>query len=67
VSGLRMVITEGEKKALCATLSGIPCIGLGGVNSYATGERSATTGERGLGFLIDELNLLEQKAGVYRV
>jgi putative DNA primase/helicase len=60
-SGMRLVITEGEKKALCATLSGIPCIGLGGVNSYATGERSATTGERGLGFLIDELNLLEQK------
>lgn len=30
-----LMITEGEKKALCACLSGIPCIGIGGVYNFA--------------------------------
>ncbi len=31
-----LYITEGEKKAVCLTLQGFPCIGLGGVNGYRT-------------------------------
>jgi hypothetical protein len=31
---VRIVVTEGEKKAACATLHDIPCIGLGGVWSW---------------------------------
>lgn len=57
----QIVCTEGEKKALCATLSGVPCLGLGGVSSYATGGRGDEGGPRDLGFFINELNLLDQK------
>ena len=30
----RLIITEGEKKAACATLMGLPCISVGGVWSF---------------------------------
>ena len=34
LNGKRLIITEGEKKALCMSLAGWPTIGLGGVSSY---------------------------------
>lgn len=33
---IRLIITEGEKKAACATLMGLPCIALGGVWSFTS-------------------------------
>ena len=35
----RLVITEGEKKAIKACLSGIPCVALGGVDSFKSSKR----------------------------
>lgn len=61
VTGKRLVVSEGEFKSLCATLNGFPCIGLGGVSSYATGVRGED-GKRELGFFVDELDLLSQKS-----
>jgi len=60
LDGITLLITEGEKKALCATLHGIPCLGLGGVNSFRTGEE-CSEGHRHLGALVDEVNLLAAK------
>jgi hypothetical protein len=36
--GLPLLITEGEKKAVCATLCGMPVIGLGGIWMWKTGK-----------------------------
>lgn len=58
---LDLTATEGEKKALGATLNGIPCLGLAGVNSYNTGSKEAETLER-LGFFISELDLTKQRS-----
>ena len=33
-----LIVTEGEKKAACATKNGFPCIGLGGVWSFGRGK-----------------------------
>jgi putative DNA primase/helicase len=60
-SRLDVVITEGEKKALAATLKGTPCLGLGGVNSYSTGPKDSENAIDKLGFFIQEFNLLAQK------
>jgi putative DNA primase/helicase len=62
--GKKLVITEGEKKALCATLNDLPCFGLGGVSSFRTGVKpEKDSGEgRALGFFIDELSLLAQES-----
>jgi Domain of unknown function (DUF3854) len=59
-SNQNILVTEGEKKALCATLNDSPCLGLGGVNSFKTGLKPATGSDedRNLGFFIDELNVL---------
>lgn len=35
----RLVITEGEKKAIKACITGIPCVALGGVDSFKSGKR----------------------------
>jgi phage/plasmid-associated DNA primase len=56
-----IVITEGEKKALCACLHGIPALGLGGVDSWKTGIKDKD-GNREIGFFVDEFNILSQRA-----
>jgi hypothetical protein len=35
----RLVITEGEKKAICACMHDIPCVALGGVDAFMSGKR----------------------------
>lgn len=62
--GQNIVVTEGEKKALSAALHGIPCVGLGGVNSFRTGIKDQADEVRSLGFFIDELDLLTQQSFV---
>jgi hypothetical protein len=42
-----LLITEGEKKAACATAHGFPCVGLGGVDSFASKKEE--------GLLVEEL------------
>lgn len=39
----RLVITEGEKKAACATLMGMPCISVGGVWSWKSKKWNLST------------------------
>ncbi len=39
--GTELWVTEGEKKALCAALHGIPCVGIGGVWNW--GRRPSST------------------------
>src|SRR5262245_28679109 len=41
-----LVITEGEKKALCADQHGIPCIGLGGIWSWQRGRPTDADGNK---------------------
>jgi len=50
-------ITEGEKKAACATKNGYPCIGLGGVDSY----RSKTSLNTGILPIFDEFEWVGRK------
>ena len=38
-SEVPILITEGEKKAACASVNGFPCIGLGGVDSWRASKR----------------------------
>ncbi len=56
LSGINLALTEGEKKSLLATLCNIPCIGIGGVYSYKTGDKDEW-GNRALGCLVDEIDV----------
>ncbi|MEM9263911.1 MAG: phage/plasmid primase, P4 family [Cyanobacteria bacterium P01_F01_bin.13] len=56
LSGLEVLIAEGEKKSLKATLERLPCIGLGGVTSYRTGDKQGD-GSRALGSLVEDIKL----------
>ena len=38
----RLVVTEGEKKAICACVRGIYCVALGGVDSFKSTKRSVS-------------------------
>ena len=58
LSSVELVVAEGEKKSLKATLSDIPCIGLGGVTSYRTGYKDED-GKRSLGSLVKDINLFQ--------
>lgn len=48
-----VLITEGEKKAACATLRGVPCLGLGGVWSWKSRKAGVA--------LIEDFKLFEWK------
>jgi phage/plasmid-associated DNA primase len=61
-SGQKVIVTEGEKKSLCATLNNMPCLGLGGVDSYKTGVKPAEGEVRDLGFFIEEFNVAAQES-----
>lgn len=50
-----LVITEGEKKALCATQNGFPCIGLSGVRCFNKKKASALVPD------LEQLNLSGRK------
>lgn len=43
VSPETLLITEGEKKTLAAQLRGLPCVGLGGVDSFSNRKRGQST------------------------
>jgi P4 family phage/plasmid primase-like protien len=58
-TGMNILITEGEKKSLCACIYGLATLGLGGVDCYATGKK--TDEGKDLGFLIEQIDLLQQK------
>lgn len=55
----QVLITEGEKKSLCATQHGFPCIGLGGVWSWQQRRRKTEGGKTyGRRLLIDDLTAI---------
>lgn len=61
-SGLNLIVTEGEKKALAAAIHGFHALGLGGIDCWFTGEKKPGSNQRELGFFLDDLNLLSQQS-----
>jgi len=59
-TGARIAVTEGEKKALCCSQAGIPCVGLAGVWAWQRPRPKDSKGKgQGERLLIDDLDQID--------